>query len=75
MNAPLTATEARVVGLVAEGRTDQEIADALALRPGTVQGHLAQALEKLGVRSRTELAVMLAGLGGPLDPHVDETGR
>lgn len=64
MKHPLTATEARVAGLVAKGRTNQEIAEALALRPGSVEGHLARACEKLGVRSRTELALMLTATSG-----------
>jgi DNA-binding CsgD family transcriptional regulator len=65
---PLTATEARVAGLVAEGRTNQEIAEALALRPSSVEGHLMRACEKLGIRSRTELAVMLTADSGSIGP-------
>lgn len=59
MKHPLTATEARVAGLVAKGRTNREIAEVLALRPSSVEGHLSRVYEKLGVRSRTELALML----------------
>ena len=67
MTPPLTTTEARVAGLVAEGRTNQEIAEALALRPSSVEDHLMRACAKLGIRSRTELAVMLtAGSRSPL---------
>jgi DNA-binding CsgD family transcriptional regulator len=52
----LTATEARVVALVAEGRTNKQVAAALYLSPKTVEGHLRNVFRKLGVRSRTALA-------------------
>jgi DNA-binding CsgD family transcriptional regulator len=56
----LTLTEAGVARLAAEGRTDGEVADLLAIRPKTVQNHLARVYSKLGIRSRTELALLLA---------------
>ena len=59
-------TEARLGGLVAKGRTNQEIAEAIALRPDSVESHLLRACEKLGVRSRAELAVMLTVSNGPI---------
>ena len=52
----LTATEQRVAELVAEGGTNKEVAAALFLSPRTVESHLRQVFQKLGVRSRTELA-------------------
>jgi DNA-binding CsgD family transcriptional regulator len=52
----LTATERRIAELVAEGRTNKEVAAALFLSPRTVESHLRQVFQKLGVRSRTELA-------------------
>jgi DNA-binding CsgD family transcriptional regulator len=52
----LTATEGRVAALVADGRTNKEIAAALFLSPRTVESHLHHVFAKLGVRSRTELA-------------------
>jgi DNA-binding CsgD family transcriptional regulator len=51
----LTATEARVVSLVAEGRTNKEVAVVLYLSPKTVEGHLRNVFRKVGVRSRTAL--------------------
>ena len=42
--------------LVAEGRTNQEVAAALFLAERTVASHLTRVYAKLGVRSRTELA-------------------
>jgi DNA-binding CsgD family transcriptional regulator len=52
----LTAAEQRVAALVAEGRTNQEVAAALFLAERTVASHLTHIYAKLGVRSRTELA-------------------
>ena len=52
----LTEAERRVAALVAEGRTNQEVAAALFLAERTVASHLTHIYAKLGVRSRTELA-------------------
>ncbi|HYO29099.1 MAG TPA: LuxR C-terminal-related transcriptional regulator, partial [Thermomicrobiales bacterium] len=49
----LTARELEVLGLLAAGRTDREIADTLYLSPRTVHHHVANALAKLGAGSRT----------------------
>jgi DNA-binding CsgD family transcriptional regulator len=54
--AALTATERRIAGLVAEGRTNKEVAALLFLSPRTVEAHLRHVFQTLGVRSRTELA-------------------
>jgi DNA-binding CsgD family transcriptional regulator len=52
----LTPAERRVADLVAEGRTNREVAATLFLGERTVAGHLTNIYAKLGVRSRTELA-------------------
>jgi DNA-binding CsgD family transcriptional regulator len=54
--AGLTAAERRVAALVAEGRTNREVAAALFLGERTVASHLTHIYAKLDVRSRTELA-------------------
>ena len=56
----LTPAEERVAALVAEGKTNREVAAALFLSDRTVEGHLSRIFGKLGVRSRTELARVLA---------------
>jgi DNA-binding CsgD family transcriptional regulator len=52
----LTSAERRVANLVAEGRTNREVAATLFLAERTVASHLTRIYAKLGVRSRTELA-------------------
>jgi DNA-binding CsgD family transcriptional regulator len=52
----LTPAEEQVARLVAEGRTNREVAAALFLSVHTVDAHLRRVYRKLQVRSRTELA-------------------
>jgi DNA-binding CsgD family transcriptional regulator len=59
----LTASERRVAALVAEGRTNREVAATLHITPRTVEGTLSRVYAKLGVRSRTELARRWASSG------------
>ena len=56
----LTPAEERVAALVAEGKTNREVAAALFLSDRTVEGHLARIFGKLGIRHRTEVAPALA---------------
>jgi DNA-binding NarL/FixJ family response regulator len=49
----LSPRELDVLRLVADGRSDREIADALFIGPGTVRTHLAHTFGKLEVGSRT----------------------
>lgn len=55
----LSPSELSVAELVAEGRTNREIASALFLQERTVASHLTHIYAKLGVRSRTELVRQL----------------
>ncbi len=55
----LTAREVEVLGALATGKTNKEIAAELFITEGTVKSHVNNILEKLGVRDRTE-AVMEA---------------
>jgi DNA-binding CsgD family transcriptional regulator len=59
----LTPHELRVALLVAEGRTNPEVATQLFVTRKTVEHHLSQVYRKLGIRSRTELARLLAAEG------------
>jgi DNA-binding CsgD family transcriptional regulator len=51
----LTPSERRVAQLAADANTNRAIAQALFITEKTVEGHLARAFDKLGVRSRTRL--------------------
>ncbi|HEU5404714.1 MAG TPA: LuxR C-terminal-related transcriptional regulator [Gaiellaceae bacterium] len=55
----LSPAEQRVADLVAQGKTNREIAATLFLAERTVASHLTHIYAKLGVRSRTELAYRL----------------
>ena len=59
----LTPQELHVARLVAEGLTNREIAARLFLSPKTIETHIRHAFQKLGVRSRTELAVAVSSGG------------
>ena len=52
----LTPSEQRIAALVAEGKTNAEVAADLVLSKRTVESALTQIYSKLDVRSRTELA-------------------
>jgi DNA-binding NarL/FixJ family response regulator len=52
----LTAGERRIAELVAEGKTNKEVAASLFVSVRTVEAALTRTYGKLGVRSRTELA-------------------
>jgi DNA-binding CsgD family transcriptional regulator len=56
----LTPTELEVVELVAEGLTNPQIGQRLFISAGTAKIHLQHVFEKLGVHSRSEVAVLAA---------------
>ncbi|WIG60427.1 MAG: hypothetical protein OJF49_003175 [Ktedonobacterales bacterium] len=64
----LSGREREVLQLVAEGYTNQEIADRLTLSIKTVQSHRAAVMEKLGLRDITHL-VRYAVRRGLVDPE------
>ena len=53
----LTGREDAILRLVAAGRSNKEIANELNLAEGTVKNYVSRIMDKLNVRSRTELAV------------------
>lgn len=58
----LTGQERRVLDLIAEGRTNRQIAEELELAEKTVKNYVSNVLAKLGVHTRTEAATMAVRL-------------
>jgi non-specific serine/threonine protein kinase len=56
----LSKREREVLALLAQRRTDPEIAEALFISPRTVENHVAHVFNKLGVNSRREAAALAA---------------
>ncbi len=67
-SGPLSGREREIAGLVARGLTNREIAADLYIAERTVDAHLAHILDKLALRSRTQIATWLAGPGAVPDP-------
>jgi DNA-binding NarL/FixJ family response regulator len=63
----LTAREREVVGLVAMGLSNGEIARELVVSPATARTHVSRAMVKLGARDRSQL-VVIAYEGGVVTP-------
>ena len=59
----LTARELEVLALVAEGRSNRQVADALFISAKTASVHVSNILAKLGVASRVEAAAVAHRLG------------
>ena len=60
----LTNKEVQVAVLVWEGLTNREIADLIGTTEQVVKNYLRNTFDKLGVWSRLELALYVAGHGG-----------
>lgn len=54
---PLSEREREIVRLLADGRSNREMAARLFLAEGTVKNHVTNVLAKLGVRDRTQAAL------------------
>jgi DNA-binding CsgD family transcriptional regulator len=59
----LTQREHEILALLADGRTNRQIAEALFITEGTAGTHVSNILGKLGVRGRTEAAAIAHRLG------------
>ena len=60
--AALTAREEEVLSLIADGRSNREIADEMHLAEKTVKNYVSNLLTKMGMSRRTEAAVYAARL-------------
>jgi RNA polymerase sigma factor (sigma-70 family) len=67
--ASLTPRQREVVALIAEGRTNREIAADLYLSESTVRNHVTRVREALGVPDRTKLARLLVRHQLQVDRH------
>jgi DNA-binding NarL/FixJ family response regulator len=63
----LTPREREVLALIGQGANNREIAQALFLSEGTVKNHVTNILGRLGLRDRTQAALLAASL--QLDEH------
>jgi DNA-binding CsgD family transcriptional regulator len=59
----LTAREREVLALVADGRTNRQIAEALFISQKTASTHVSNILAKLGASNRAEAAAVAHRLG------------
>ena len=60
----LTPQQTRVLGMLAEGLLNKQIAYELGVSEATVKAHVSAILQKLGVDSRTQAVIRLARIGG-----------
>ncbi|HZT64495.1 MAG TPA: response regulator transcription factor [Acidimicrobiales bacterium] len=65
----LTEQERRILDLIAEGRTNRQIADSMFLAEKTVKNYVSNLLAKLGMHRRTEAAVYAARLAERRGPR------
>ena len=73
----LTARETEVLGLLAGGKTNKEIASELVLSASTVQRHVANVYAKIGARGRAEATAyaLSRGIAGGPRPEGDHPSR
>lgn len=62
--ATLTARQLQVAALVADGLTNREIAGRLGIEERSAEGHVERIRQRLGVRSRTQIATWWASARG-----------
>ncbi|MFZ4625401.1 MAG: LuxR C-terminal-related transcriptional regulator [Rhodoferax sp.] len=67
----LSAREAQVARLVSAGHSNKEVAAALFISERTVKAHLGIVFEKLGVRDRLQLVLLLAASPDPGAPAMN----
>ncbi|WP_225993118.1 ATP-binding protein [Actinomadura rudentiformis] len=73
--SPLTPRELETARLVAQGLTNKEIAAALVISRRTAEGHIEHIMNKLGFKSRTQIAVYIGQLDRALDGDGASTGE
>jgi DNA-binding NarL/FixJ family response regulator len=61
---PLTRREGEIAALIARGLTNRQIAAALHISERTAENHVQHILTKLGLHTRTQIALWSAGSSG-----------
>nr|WP_269931087.1 response regulator transcription factor [Aminobacter sp. HY435] len=64
----LTPQQTRVLGMLAEGLLNKQIAYELGVSEATIKAHVSAILQKLGVDSRTQAVILLSKIGGEPRP-------
>jgi DNA-binding NarL/FixJ family response regulator len=64
----LTPQQTRVLGMLAEGLLNKQIAYELSVSEATIKAHVSAILQKLGVDSRTQAVILLSKIGGEPRP-------
>ena len=64
----LTPQERRILNMIAEGRTNREIAERMYLAEKTVKNYVSSMLTKLGMQRRSQAAAYAARLGDRILP-------
>jgi non-specific serine/threonine protein kinase len=67
--AGLTPRERETAVLIAQGKSNREIAEAMTVRLKTIETYVTRILNKLGFESRVQIAVWVVekGVGSPTD--------
>ncbi|MFI0444039.1 ATP-binding protein [Actinomadura sp. 6N118] len=73
--SPLTPRELETARLVAQGLTNKEIAAALVISRRTAEGHIEHIMNKLGFKSRTQIAVYIGALDRAMDGGAASSGE
>jgi len=60
----LTPQQTRVLGMIAGGLLNKQIAYELGVSEATIKAHVSAVLQKLGVDSRTQAVILLSRIGG-----------
>ena len=68
----LTAREREVAALVAQGKTNRDIADDLVLSERTIEGHVGNILNKLGFNARAQIAAWAVEKGLPRKDKISQ---
>ncbi|MDK3075318.1 response regulator transcription factor [Sedimentitalea sp. JM2-8] len=70
--ADLTPQQSRIMGLICAGKPNKQIAYEMSLAEATVKAHITALLRRLGVRNRTQAAVLVNRVGFAAEQRLSE---